>query len=118
MSAKASHARYLLVDNDIHPSRIGFALGLSVTLDSARAKQPSGLFVRARTARGGTDDPSTNLAGYEKGRPKTALGLVELRASRNRAVKLQQIQALFAIFFVDGGKQHAARIDTHHLARR
>ena len=30
----------------------------------------------------------------------------------------QQIQALLAILFMDGRKQHAARIDTHHLARR
>mgnify|MGYP007134718610 CR=1 FL=1 len=44
--------------------------------------------------------------------------LAELGACRDARIELQKIQALFIALGMHSADEHAARVDTHHLARR
>ena len=42
----------------------------------------------------------------------------ELRACGDGVIDHQQMQLLFALFLMDSGDQHTARLEAHHLTRR
>ena len=44
--------------------------------------------------------------------------LAEFRACGDRIVDHDEVQLFLALFRVDGGKQHAAGLETHHLSGR
>ena len=63
------------------------------------------------------------LTRYKKGSDCNAVRtffhcvLVELRAGGDIVVDQQEVEALFPVHMVNGGNEHTAGIDAHHLAR-
>ena len=46
-----------------------------------------------------------------------ATGLAQLGAGGNAIAHHEEVEALLAVLLVEGGDEHAAGVDTHHLAR-
>ena len=44
--------------------------------------------------------------------------LIQLSASRNVRIYLQEVQLLSTLLAMDSAEQHAAGLNAHHLARR